>query len=378
MIRFLHRVMRSDRTRALLSVFAVAAAVALVLIFEGFRVGLYAQVRAFPAGLPADLVAVQAGVANVLGARSVLPQGARRAIQGIQGVKIAHPLGGLPLIYVPGERRSPVYVVAYDTAGGPRHIVAGREISEPNEIIVDAALAQRYRLGPGDRVDFLGHAFTIAGLSGDGTNFFDPYVFVRLVDMIDLFLAGDLPEEVASGAALSFLLIELEPGSDRNAVRAEIERRVESVDVFTPEELAANDVRRVQGFMGPSLNLLVGISYGVAVLVVAATLYGSILARRREFAIMKALGASRGWLRWDVLGESLVVSLVALGIGCALATGFAHFLGWAMPMYRVEPLQGRVVLRTAVGIMTMACFGAWLPIRMVARVDPALVFRQGA
>jgi hypothetical protein len=118
----------------------------------------------------------------------------------------------MPVIFSRGDQSSPIYVVAYDTAGGPRHLVSGRGIAEKDEIVVDAALARKYGFAPGDSVEFLGHTFKIAGLSADGTNFFNPYVFARLEDVVDLYLAGDLPEELATNAALSFLLVDLEPG----------------------------------------------------------------------------------------------------------------------------------------------------------------------
>jgi predicted lysophospholipase L1 biosynthesis ABC-type transport system permease subunit len=359
-----------------LSILVVAAAIALVLVFEGFRVGLYAQVRSFPQGLPADLVAAQRGVSNILGARSVLPQSARAEVETVRGVKAAHPLGGMPVIYSRGDESSPIYVVAYDTAGGPRHLVTGHGIAEKDEIVVDAALARKYGFTPGEGVEFLGHTFKIAGLSADGTNFFDPYVFARLEDVVDLYLAGDLPEEVATNAALSFLLIELEPGADRDAVRAEIERKVPSVNVFTPAELGANDVRRAQGFMGPPLNLLVVIAYVVGILLVALTLYASVLARMREFGIMKAIGTPGVRLAGAVTGEALVVSMLALAIGTSIAVGLAHLIRWAMPLYLVDPLELHVLARTTIGTGIMACLGALLPIHRVAAVDPSSVFKQ--
>lgn len=375
MLRLLYRTLVHDRGRTVLSIVVVAAAIALVLVFEGFRVGLYEQVRAFPEGLPADLIAAQAGVSNILGARSVLPQSARADVEAVPGVKAAHPLGGMPVIYSRGEQSTPIYVVAYDTAGGPRRLVAGREIAEKDELVVDAALARKYGFAPGDGVEFVGHRFTIAGLSADGTNFFDPYVFARLEDLVDLYLAGDLPEAVATDAALSFLLIELAPGRDRDAVRAEIERKVPSVDVFTPAELAANDVRRAQGFMGPPLNLLVGIAYVVGVLLVGLTLYASVLAHMREFGIMKAIGAPAALLRHEVIGEALVVATLALIIGMAMAVGLAFLIRWGMPSYLVDPLEIHALARTAIGVGLMACLGAALPIHRVAAADPASVFK---
>src|SRR4029450_11271946 len=91
--------------RPRLSILSVASAIALVLVFEGFRTGLYREIRDFPAEMPADLIAMQAGVSNLLGARSVLPRRARAEVEAVPGVKVAHPLGGIPLIYTHGARR---------------------------------------------------------------------------------------------------------------------------------------------------------------------------------------------------------------------------------------------------------------------------------
>jgi putative ABC transport system permease protein len=368
--------MRRDLARTVGSIVTVAAAVALVLIFEGFRIGLYEQVRVFPAQLPADLVATQAGVSNVLGARSVLPQSTRADVEAVRGVRVAHPLGGAPVVYSRGGERSPIYVVAYDTAGGPRRLTAGHPISAKDEIVVDAALAAKYGFVPDDEVEFLGHDFRIAALSADGSNFFGPYVFIRMEDLVDLYLSGDLPEQLAIDAALSFLLVELEPGADVDGVRRAIESAVPAVDVFTPADLAVNDVQRAQTFMGPPLNLLVSVAYVVGVLLVGVTTYASVLARMREFGIMRAVGASSRWLSGQVLREALVVALGALVAGSAVALGVARLFGWLMPMYSVHPTDGTLLARTAVGVGLMACLGAVLPIRSTAAVDPASVFKE--
>lgn len=372
----LRRTLLREPARTTLNVLAVASAVALVLLFEGFRVGLYEQIRSFPAALPADLVAVQAGVSNVLGARSILPRGARAEVEAVPGVRVAHPLAGIPLIYSRGERVSPIYVVAYDTAGGPRRLSRGRGIVETGEVVIDAALASKYRLGPGDAVELLGYRFTIAGLSADGTNFFDPYVFVRLVDLVDLYMAGDLPGDLPLDAALSFLLIELEPASDRDGVRAAIERKVDSVDVFTPAELAENDVERTRGFMGPPLDILVVVAYVVGALIVGLTLYASVADRMRDFGIMKAIGAPGIRLGREVIGEALVVSALAVGLGVALTLAVAAVLRWTMPAYLVVPLEAPVLVRTMLAVVAMATFGALLPVHRAVTVDPMLVFTQ--
>ena len=342
-----------DPARLLLGTLTVAAVIALILIFEGFRIGLHVQVSAFPRNLPADLVATQAGVSNILGTRSVLPQGARADVEAVPGVREAYPLAGFPVIYSDGKLTSPIYVVAYDTAGGPRHLLAGREIADADEVVIDAALAAKFHLAPSSRVEFLGHPFTVAGLSADTSNFFDPYVFVRLVDLIDL-----------------------EPGVDRYAVRAAIEQRVSAVDVFTPSELATNDERRVDDFLGPALNVLTTVAFAAGVLVVGLTLYVSVLGRVREFGVMKAIGARPAFLARHVLIEAAVVSTLALVLGIGLAAATAALIHAILPQYLVVPLDLTAVARTATAVTAMAALAVLIPIRRIAVIDPASVFSR--
>lgn len=377
-VRVVIRTFLNGGMRSVLALLAVVGAITLILVFEGFRVGLYRQVSRFPAELPGDLVATQKGVSNVLGARPMLPQDARLRVEGVPGVKKAHPLGGLPLIYSDGERATPVYVVAYDTAGGPRALIAGHPISALGEIIVDESLARRYRMRPGSRVEFLGYRFTIAGLSADTSNFFNPYVFIRLVDLVDLYVAGDLPGDLPLDAVTSFLLIDVEPGVDRAFVRAAVERQVDTVSVFTPAELAENDVHRAAGIMGPPLDLLVGIAYLVGILVVGLTLYGSIVGRLPELVVMKALGAGMPRLAMIVAGEAVIVAAVAFGVAIVAARLLAIVISVSMPGYLLEPLAPEVVGRTALATLAIACAGSLGPLRRVVTVDPAQAFRQGA
>lgn len=376
MVRAVYRTLRREGVRAILTLLAVSAAIAIILVFEGFRAGLYREVRAFPETMPADLIATQAGVSNILGTRSVLPATARREVEAVPGVKAAHPLGGLPVVYAEGERTVPVYVLAYDTAGAPRDLVAGRSIMQTGEIVVDALLARRLGLHPGDGVEFLGYRFSIAGLAAGTSNPFNPYVFVRLIDLVDLYMAGDLPGDLPLDAALSFLLIELEPGANREAVRREIERQVESVDVFTPAEIGEHDVRRARGFMDPPLGLLVVVAYVGGILVVGLTLYASVLGRMREFGVMKALGASVARLAREVLVQALLVTGSGFGVAIILAAVLAMVVAWVAPQYPVEPLQIAVRVRTALATIVMACLGALAPVLRVVDVEPGVVFAQ--
>lgn len=111
-----------------------------------------------------------------------------------------------------------------------------------------------------------------------------------------------------------------------------------------------------------------------AALCVLSTLMGWVFDRRRDFAIMKALGASQ-----RVLGGFFAAEAVALGATGAIA-GFIVGIGIAAWIGRVN-FHAAVVPRLNVlpvvllGSMVVTLLSAILPISLLRRVQPAVILR---
>ena len=111
-----------------------------------------------------------------------------------------------------------------------------------------------------------------------------------------------------------------------------------------------------------------------AALCVLSTLMGWVFDRRRDFAIMKALGASRHLLNWffaaeaAALGATGAVIGFVVGIGIAAWIGRVNFHAPVMPRFSVLP----VVLA---GSMAVTLLAAILPISLLRRVQPAVILR---
>jgi len=111
-----------------------------------------------------------------------------------------------------------------------------------------------------------------------------------------------------------------------------------------------------------------------AALCVLATLMGWVFDRRRDFAIMKALGASGRLLNGFFAAEAAVLGIVgallgfALGIGIAAWIGRVNFHAPVVPRLSVLP----VVLA---GSMVVTLLSAILPISLLRRVQPAVILR---
>ncbi len=111
-----------------------------------------------------------------------------------------------------------------------------------------------------------------------------------------------------------------------------------------------------------------------AALCVLSTLMGWVFDRRRDFAIMKALGASTRLLNGFFAAEAAALGAMGaligfvVGIGIAAWIGRANFHAAVVPRFSVLP----VVLA---GSMAVTLLSAILPISLLRRVQPAVILR---
>ncbi len=111
-----------------------------------------------------------------------------------------------------------------------------------------------------------------------------------------------------------------------------------------------------------------------AALCVLATLTGWVFDRRRDFAIMKALGASEGLISAFFAAEASALGAVGavigfiIGIGIAAWIGRSNFNAPVVPRLSVFP----VVLA---GSIAVALLSAIVPMSLLRRVQPALILK---
>ena len=111
-----------------------------------------------------------------------------------------------------------------------------------------------------------------------------------------------------------------------------------------------------------------------AALCVLSTLMGWVFDRRRDFAIMKALGASDRLLNGFFAAEAAALGATGAGIGFVLGIGIAAWIGRVnfhapvVPRFSVLPL-------VLAGSMVVTLLSAILPISLLRQVQPAVILR---
>ena len=109
-------------------------------------------------------------------------------------------------------------------------------------------------------------------------------------------------------------------------------------------------------------------------LCVLSTLMGWVFDRRRDFAIMKALGASSRLINGFFAAEAAALGVVGaimgflIGVGVAAWIGRVNFDAPVVPRFSILPV---IVL----GSVVVALIASVLPISLLRRVEPAMILR---
>jgi len=165
-----------------------------------------------------------------------------------------------------------------------------------------------------------------------------------------------------------------------NGTAVEIEASIRQLTQLLPTA----DIRPVRQIMEGEANVLNktrATIYASATLVVLtsalcvlATLIGWVFDRRRDFAIMKALGASERLINGFFAAEAAALGVVGailgffIGIGVAAWIGRVNFHAPVVPRFSVFPY-------VLAGSVAVALISAILPIELLRRVQPAIILR---
>jgi putative ABC transport system permease protein len=313
---------------------------------------------------------------------SWLPASVVGKVQAVPGVAAVTPIMYLTSTMELGPKQDQysVYVIGLTqgaSMGGPWRITRGVYIPAAGQTVIDRGVAEQYGLGIGDKVNILGLAFTIAGLSDDTGNLLNSVAFISLNDFARL--RGNMPMgNMASSSAtmpiISFVLVKDTTGSSPDAVAARIQKAVPGVTAQSREVFAAQERKIVQDMATDLITIMNLVGFLVGLAVMALTVYIATLSRRREYGILKAVGARNRYLYGTVLAQAFYS---VMG-GFALALAFTFLLSVALPNLASTltlQISGVSLLKVGIASLVIAALSALLPIRQIVGLDPAMVFK---
>jgi len=359
-----------NRVRFMVSVGGVALALSLTLALDAIYAGVANQLTTYIDRAGADVWVAQAGVKNLHMVASWLPDSTTDEVRAVEGVADAMPILYATDTIMAGEERAVVYVIGLPKdarMGGPWNVVEGSGQVGRGEIVVDRGFARKAGVSIGDTVTVLGGEARIAGLSAGTASLINSVAFVSFDDF----------RAMRSGVpVVSYVLVVVAQGASPEAVAAAIERRVPDATVQTAADFSSQERRLVTDMSADVIAIMSAIGFIVGLAVVALTVYIATLARRRGFGVLKALGARDRVLYGVVFAQAAL----SVAIGFAIGLVFTWLLGFLVARTDLDlELAITAASLVKVGLFALAIAGlaAILPIRQVAGLDPAIVFRRG-
>ncbi|HYA94824.1 MAG TPA: FtsX-like permease family protein [Terriglobales bacterium] len=205
------------------------------------------------------------------------------------------------------------------------------------------------------------HATTAGILSTGGTE--DSRVYLSLSDFTRW--TGIVPSTIEVAVAGSPAEIRTMIGTLSAAVP---QAEVQPVRQMVEAEARVLDKTRATLLASTAIIIL------TAALCMLATLTASVFDRRKDFAVMRALGASQRTVSALFAAEAAGIGLVGAVLGFTLGLGIAAWIGRANFHASISPRFG-IFPEVVAGSLLVALMAALMPISMLRKLQPAIILR---
>ncbi len=363
-----------DRIRLAVTLIGILFSIVLVAVQLGLYLGARKMIIGMIENANAQLWVTSFGAKSFEEAGN-LPGRERHLALSVPGVA-----GVAPLVVSFAEWRKPAggtslsVVVGTDPADGglaPWNVVQGsvEAISAPDGVAVDRTYLEGLGVSRiGDAAQIEASRVKIAAMT-DGIRSFTtaPYVFTTLNRARSILnLQADQS---------TFLLVRLNPGANEEAVRQDLTSRLKGVEVLTKAEFKDRSLDHWLFGTGAGVALIGGALLGLLVgtVIVAQTLYSSTKDHLNEFATLRALGSSGGYIHRVILAQAALSAAVGYLLGMAIALIIVVLSErTALPIVMTPGLAIGLFLLT----VFMCAISALAAIMKVTRIDPAMVFAR--
>ena len=350
-----------------LALIGTALAVALVALLLGLREGIGRQATLYEDNVPADLyVGTSDARSFATPGTSALPVSMGPVLASLPGVEEAAPIvEGLSILPLHGHRIATLLVGSEPgRLGGPWRLHAGRAPRTESEIAIDRVLAGAHGLRVGGIVAVRDRRLRIVGLTDGTASWMTPLVFVTRQTANLLQRQSDIA---------TFFLLRTANGRTAQVAR-EVRARFPALLVVTRGQIAHQSRVLTTGAFNSTLGTMVLIALGVGTLVIGLSAYSFVSERRREYGALKAIGGRAGTLYRVVSVQALAIAAGGMLAGIVVAQLAAWGIHAAWPKFLFVSLPSHYVL-LVVATLVMGLIGALVPVRVLARLDPAEVFR---
>jgi putative ABC transport system permease protein len=333
----------------LIAVIGVGLVLAVALAVTGLADGFHSEIESFVDSVGASSWVMSKAAEGRVTPFAAFPATDVATVARQPGVRQASPFvfAVSQAVRVDGSA-TPVTVnlVGVAPAGlGAPHVVSGQGITRSDQVVVDSKVSTQL----GGTISAGSHTFTVVGVVDGATMLGGVPLVYMTVPAVDQVLAGGKPLVTAV------------------TVRGTPAHVPAGLVVLAPSTVITDTMSQLKAAQS-SINSTRWLMWIIAAVIVAAMLYVAALERKRDFAVLKALGSSSRTLFLSLVLEAVVVTLLAAVLAELLASLLTPT--FAQPI-DITPDARLVLPLVAVVVGVVASISA---LRRVTGADPAAAF----
>lgn len=363
-----------DRLSLAVTVVGIVFSVVLVAVQFGIYLGSENRIAAMLDQARGDLWVVPLGTKS-FDDPSLLSGRERHAVLSTPGVDTVQELVvGFVNWRKPRGGSTAALLVGSEISRGsslPWNITQGSAtaLGAPSAVAIDSTYFDELGIGKlGDRAEVNNMEVTVNAVTQGIRSFTTlPYVFATLATARTLLAAA--PDQA------SYTLVNAAPGASIETLRAALASRLPDAEILTSAEFRKRSLDYWLFETGAGAALIAGAALGIIVgmVIVAQTLYASTKDHLNEFATLRALGASAGYINKVILIQAVLSALIGYVLGMVLSMALIWASQGSTLLIVMTPGLAAMLFGLTVGMCVLAALCA---IFKVIRIDPAVVFSR--
>jgi putative ABC transport system permease protein len=345
--------LRYRPVRTFLSVLAIGVEVTMILTLVGISYGTLDETARRARGVGADIV-VRPPATTVISLSSspmsqdLLPFFMKQPHITFATGTMIQPLGDFDTL-------TGIDLAQFNKLSGGFRFIDGGPFQSDDDVIVDEYYAREKKLTVGSTIKLMNHVWRVSGIFESGK-------LARICAKLDI-----LQSLTSNSRKLSQIYLKVDDPKRAQSVVNDLRDKMPGYFIYTMEEFTSLLTINSVGLLRNFISVVIGIAVIVGFIVVSMAMYTAVLERTREIGILKALGASSGYILNLLIRETMLIAVIGTVVGIIMTYGTQWLMMHAVPasltqetVYKWWPIAGAI---SVVGALLGAIFPGWKAVK---------------
>ena len=338
--------------RTLLSAIAIGVQVTMMLTLVGLSHGMLGDIARRSQGTGADIL-VRPPNSSIIGFSGNMPEKIVEVVR--RQPHVAQTTGTLVQSVGTINTITGIHLDEFERMSGGFTYLDGGPFRAPDDLLIDDVFARSEHAHAGSTIDF-GRKWHVCGVVEQG-KLSRAFAQIR-----------PLQEMYSSSGQVTAIYVKLDDPANLPLVMDDLKQKLPDYKIYSMEEfvslISADNIPLLQRFT----NVVIGLGVVIGFLVVFLSMYTAVLERTREIGILKALGASQGYIAGILLRETVLLAIAGTIAGIGMTYGTRTLMTVFAPTMSTDIVYGWWPY-AAIIALTGSLIGAVYPGLKAARQD---------